>query len=54
VLIGYYTTHAIAHVAQGMELVLLGASVLFVVFLVIWGRRLLKQMEREDSEEAAQ
>jgi membrane protein DedA with SNARE-associated domain len=54
VLIGYYTTHAIAHVAQGMEFVLLGASVLFVVFLVIWGRRLLKQMEREDSEEAAQ
>ena len=52
VLIGYYTTQAIARVAQGMEFVLLGASVLFVVVLILWGRRLLKKLELEDSAEA--
>ncbi|HET6846297.1 MAG TPA: hypothetical protein VFH29_05645 [Anaerolineales bacterium] len=50
VLIGYYTTQAIAHVAQGMEFVLLGASLLFVVVVFFWGRRLLKKLEREDSD----
>jgi membrane protein DedA with SNARE-associated domain len=54
VLIGYSTTHAIAHVAEGVEFVVLGASVLFVVALIFWGRRLLKQLEREDSAEAPQ
>ena len=48
VLIGYYTTAAIAHVAQGMEIALLGASVLFIVVVVIWGRQLLKKLEQED------
>jgi membrane protein DedA with SNARE-associated domain len=54
VLIGFYTTQAIAHVAEGMEFVLLGASVLFVAALVIWGRRMLRQLEHEDSEAARQ
>lgn len=54
VLVGYSTTHALAHVAEGMELVLLGASVLFVAGLFIWGRRLLRKLELEDSEGAPQ
>ena len=54
VLIGYYTTQAIAHVAEGMEFVLLGFSVVFVLALIIWGRRLLQQLDREDSQNAPQ
>ncbi|HEY5982748.1 MAG TPA: VTT domain-containing protein [Anaerolineales bacterium] len=53
VLIGYYTTLAIKHVAEGMEFVLLGASVIFVIVLFLWGRRLLKRLEQEEDEEAA-
>ncbi len=48
VLIGFYTTQAIAHVAEGVEFVLLGASVLFVAVLILWGRRLLKRLELQD------
>ena len=54
VLIGYYTTQAIAHVAEGMEFVLLGVSVVFVLVLIIWGRRLLQPLERQDSEGTTQ
>jgi membrane protein DedA with SNARE-associated domain len=50
VLIGYYTTEAIAHVAEGMEFVVLGASLVLVTFLVVWGRRLLKQFEQEEAD----
>ena len=50
VLIGYYTTEAISHVAEGMEFVLLGVSLLFVTFLVVWGRRLLKRLEQEEAD----
>jgi len=50
VLIGYYTTEAISHLAEGMEFVLLGVSLLFVTFLVVWGRRLLKRLEQEEAD----
>jgi len=50
VLIGYYTTQAITRVAEGMEFALLGASLVFVTFLVLWGRRLLKRLEQEETQ----
>jgi membrane protein DedA with SNARE-associated domain len=50
VLIGYYTTEALARVAEGMEFALLGASVLFVTALVLWGRGQLKRLEQEEIE----
>lgn len=53
VLIGFYTTAAIAHVAEGLEFLLLGASLLFVTLLVMWGRRLLRKLELEEAEETA-
>ena len=53
VLLGYYTTEAISHVAEGVEFVLLGASLVFVVSLILWGRRLLKQLEQEEDEAAS-
>lgn len=53
VLIGFYTTQAIAHVAEGMEIVLLIASVLFISMLVLWGRRLLKRLEQEEDDTAS-
>jgi membrane protein DedA with SNARE-associated domain len=41
-LIGFYTTEAIKAVAQGIALIVLGASILFL-FVVIWqGRRILR------------
>jgi membrane protein DedA with SNARE-associated domain len=52
VLIGYYTTAAISHVAEGVEFILLGASVIFVGVLFWWGRRLLKRLEAEEAAES--
>jgi membrane protein DedA with SNARE-associated domain len=50
VLLGYYTTQALKRLAEGMEFALLGASAIFVIVLVVWGRRLLKQLEREEAQ----
>jgi membrane protein DedA with SNARE-associated domain len=49
VLIGYYTTEAIKRVEQGIEYAVLAASLLFVTFLIIAGRRLVKEWERDDA-----
>lgn len=54
VLIGYYATQAVTRVAEGMEFVVLGASLLFVAFLVLWGRRLLKRFEQEEVDAQSQ
>ena len=53
-LIGYYTTQAIAHVAEGVEIVLLVASVLFISALVFWGRHLLKRLELQEDDTPTQ
>jgi membrane protein DedA with SNARE-associated domain len=48
VIIGFYTTEAIKRVAQWVEFAALGGAVLFVLFLIIIGRRLYKkQLESE-------
>ncbi len=42
VLIGYYTTEAIKRVEKGIEYAVLAGSVIFVIFMLWFGRRLLK------------
>jgi hypothetical protein len=42
-LIGYYATEAIKRVEMGVEYAALGASVIFVLFLIFVGRRIVKQ-----------
>lgn len=53
VLIGYYTTEAIKRVEAGVEYAALGASFVFVLFMVLTGRRLLRRLDKEESEGAA-
>lgn len=50
VLIGYYATEAIKRVEQGIEYTMLGASILFVIFLIFAGRRLVKEWQEDDTE----
>ena len=49
-LIGYYTTEALKRVEQGVEYAVLAASIAFVVFAILAGRRLVKQWDRDSSE----
>lgn len=50
VLIGYYATEAIKRVEQGVEYAVLAASIIFVAFLIIEGRRLIKEWDKDDAE----
>ena len=50
VVIGFYTIEAIKRVERGVEYVVLFASILFVSFLVIAGRRLVKEWEKDKAE----
>ena len=50
VLIGYYTTEALKRVEQGIEYAMLAASILFVVFVILAGRRLIKQWDKDSVE----
>lgn len=50
VLIGYYTTEAIKRVEKGVEYAALTASILFVIFLIFTGRRLIKEWDKDDVE----
>lgn len=47
VLIGYYTTEAVKRVEQGVEYAVLGASIVFIASVVLAGRRLVRQWDRE-------
>jgi membrane protein DedA with SNARE-associated domain len=49
VLIGYFTTEAIKQVAQWVEYVALGISVGFVVIVILEGRRLVRQWDRDEA-----
>ena len=51
VLIGYYTTEAVKRVERGVEYAVLAASFAFVVFAIMAGRRLVRQFDRDASEE---
>ena len=53
VLIGYYTTEALKRVEQGVEIIGLGISIAFVLFMVLAGRRLLKQLDKDEAEAEA-
>lgn len=47
VLIGYYSTEAIKRVEQGLEYFILGASILFILFIVWISRRILRESDAE-------
>jgi membrane protein DedA with SNARE-associated domain len=49
-LIGYYTTEALKRVEQGVEYAVLGASIAFVIFAILAGRRLVKQWDKDSTE----
>ena len=49
VLIGYYTTEALKRVEQGVEYAALAVSIVFVALMIMAGRRLLKQLDREEN-----
>ncbi len=50
VLIGYYTTEALKRVEQRVEYVALAASVIFVMLVIIGGRRLVKEWDKDNPE----
>jgi membrane protein DedA with SNARE-associated domain len=50
VLIGYYTTEALKRVEQGIEYAVLAASIAFVLFAILAGRRLIKQWDKDSTE----
>ncbi len=49
VLIGFYTTEAIKHVEQGVEYVILVASLAFIIFILWAGRRILRESAEQDA-----
>jgi membrane protein DedA with SNARE-associated domain len=49
VLIGYYTTEALKRVEQGVEYAVLAISLVFVGFMILAGRRLLRQLDKDES-----
>ena len=50
VLIGYYATEAMKRVERNLEYGVLAVSIGFVIFLILEGRRLVKQLERDELE----
>ena len=50
VLIGFYTTEAVKRVEQGVEYAVLAASIAFVIFAILAGRRLVKQWDRDTAQ----
>jgi len=50
ILIGYYTTEALKRVEQGVEYAVLAASIAFVIFAILEGRHLVKQLDKDTSE----
>jgi membrane protein DedA with SNARE-associated domain len=49
-LIGYYTTEALKRVEQRVEYAVLIASIAFVIFVILAGRRLVKQWDKDAAE----
>jgi hypothetical protein len=54
-LVGYYATEAIKRVQQGVEYFILGLSLVFIIFIISIGRRVLqKGLQIEIEEETGQ
>jgi len=53
VFIGFYTTESLKRVQQGFEYIGLAVSIAFVVVMFLIGRRLLKSLDKDESEAAA-
>ena len=53
VLIGYYTTEALKRVEQGVEYAVLGASIIFIASIVLAGRRMVKQWDKDPAQPVA-
>jgi membrane protein DedA with SNARE-associated domain len=53
VLIGYYATEAIKRVEQGIEYLILGGTIVFVMLMFWLSRRILQESESEIEEEEA-
>jgi len=49
ILLGFYTTEAIKRVEKGVEYLALSGGILFVIFLIFMGRRLLQKKYQEIS-----
>lgn len=49
ILLGFYATEAIKRVEKGVEYLALGGGMIFVIFLIFMGRRLLKKKYQEIS-----
>ncbi len=45
VLIGFYATEAIKRIEQGLEYLILGATLAFVIFMLVLSRRILRESE---------
>jgi membrane protein DedA with SNARE-associated domain len=48
VLIGYYTAEATKRVERNLEYAVLAVSIGFVIFLILEGRRLVRQLDRDE------
>ena len=48
VLIGYYATEAIKRIEQGIEYMILGGTILFIIGMFFLGRRIVRKSESED------
>jgi membrane protein DedA with SNARE-associated domain len=51
VLIGFYTTEAVKRVEQRVEYAALAASVIFVALVILEGRRLVRQWDKDEEEQ---
>ena len=51
VLIGFYTTEAVKRVEQRVEYAALAASVIFVTLVILEGRRLVRQWDKDEDEQ---
>ena len=51
VLIGFYATEAIKRIEQGIEYLILGGTIVFVIFLVFMSRRILRESESESDDD---
>ena len=49
VLIGYYTTEALKRVQEGVEYAALAVSIVFVVLMIMAGRRILRRLDSEEN-----
>jgi membrane protein DedA with SNARE-associated domain len=54
VLIGYYATESLKRVEQRIEYIALAISILFVLGVIFWGRRLIKQWDKDNPETPSQ